>query len=201
MFKKNIYDLKQDYIQKLKDVEKNELLLLSYNQKIQNINFIIKELDNILTLCSYVKFLKELRFKLIKENMEQFTKIDYLKNDINELLIKVKLKADKLAELINIRNLLVCIKENVLIKNLPINFTFYIDNYKSVLDIIFKMMNNYYYEKISQNEDNNIPTNLVEYIYKLNKNIINKSILNKNWTNYLKLNFSIEYFFFILFFC
>ena len=94
-------------------MEKNELLLISYNQKIQNINFIIKELDNILTLCSYVKFLKKLRTQLIKENMEQFTQIDYLKYDINELLIKVKLKADKLAELINMRNLLVSIKESI----------------------------------------------------------------------------------------
>ena len=106
LFKRNIYDLKQDYLNKLKEAEKNELLLISYNQKIQNINFIIKELDNILTLCSYVKFLKELRFKLTNENMEQFTKIDYLKNDINELLIKVKLNADKLADLINIINIM-----------------------------------------------------------------------------------------------
>ena len=191
LFKRYIYDLKQDYLQKLKDVEKNELLLIRYNQKIQNINFIIKELDNILTICSYVKFLKKLRTKLIKENMEQFTQIDYLKYDINELLIKVKLKADKLAELINMRNLLVSIKESVLMKNLPINFTFYIDNYKTILDGIYKMMNNYHFDKISKNEDNNIPTNLVEYIYKQNKNIINKNILNKNWTNYLKLNFPI----------
>ena len=191
LFKRYIYDLKQDYLNKLKDVEKNELLIISYNQKIQNINFIIKELDNILTLCSYVKFLKELRFKLINENMEQFTKIDYLKNDINELLIKVKLNADKLADLINIRNLLVCIKENILMKDLPINFTFYIDNYKSVIDIIFKMMNNYYYDKISQNEYNNIPTNLVEYVYIQNKDKIDNSILTQNWMNYLNLNFPI----------
>ena len=188
LFKKYIYDLKQDYQKKVEDNENDELLLININQKIKNINFIIKELDNILTLCSYVKFLRELRTKLINESMEQFTKIDYLKYDINELMVKIKSKADKLEELINIRNLLVCIKEEILMKDLPSIFTFYNENYNEVLDDIFKMMNNYNFIKASQNH---IPTNLLEYIYLQNKNKMKNMTTNKRLMNYLNLNFPI----------
>ena len=188
LFKKYIYDLKQDYQKKVEDNENDELLLININQKIKNINFIIKELDNILTLCSYVKFLRELRTKLINESMEQFTKIDYLKYDINELMVKIKSKADKLEELINIRNLLVCIKEEILMKDLPSIFTFYNENYNEVLDDIFKMMNNYNFIKASQNH---IPTNLLEYIYLQSKNKMKNITTNKKLMNYLNLNFPI----------
>ena len=82
------------------------------NQKLQNISFIIKELDNILTLFSYVKYLGEKIRELKNENMLLYTKIDYLKNDINELVLKIRTKADKLADLINIRNFLI-IKEMI----------------------------------------------------------------------------------------
>lgn len=188
LFKRYIYDLKQDYQKKVEDNENDELLLISINQKIKNINFIIKELDNILTLCSYVKFLRKLRSKLIKESMDQFTKIDYLKNDINELMIKVKSNADKLHELINVRNLLVCIKEEILLKDLPSNFTFYNDNYIQVLDDIYTMMNNYNFIKASQNH---IPTNLLEYLYMQNQNKMNDVTANERLMKYLKLNYKI----------
>ena len=88
-------------------------------------------MDNILTLFSYVKYLGEKIRELKNENMLLYTKIDYLKNDINELVLKIRTKADKLADLINIRNLLVCIKEGILMKDLPFNFKFYNENYKN----------------------------------------------------------------------
>ena len=186
LLKKFIHDQKQNYENKLIKNEVNESLMKNINIKIHNINFIIKELDNILTLYSYVNFLVQKRRQLKEENLMEYTTIDYLKNDINELFIKIKSKADKLADLINIRNLLIGIKEGILNKDLPLNFTFFNDNYKSTLDKIFKSLNSYIARR-NQDENNNfsIPTNLLEYIYSktVNKmkniNLNNRYIKNK----------------------
>ena len=162
------------------------------NLKIHNINFIIKELDNILTLYSYVKFLVEKRRQLKEENLMDYTRIDYLKNDIHELFIKIRIKSDKLADLINIRNLLVCIKEGILMKDLPLNFTFFNDNYKNILNKIYKSINNHDLKKNDNEKINSIiPKNLLESIYskiiKEKKNIN----LNNRFKNYLKINYPI----------
>ena len=122
----------------------------------------------------------------------EYTTIDYLKNDINELFIKIKSKADKLADLINIRNLLIGIKEGILNKDLPLNFTFFNDNYKSTLDKIFKSLNSYIARR-NQDENNNfsIPTNLLEYIYSKTVNKMKNINLNNRYKNYLKINYPI----------
>ena len=61
-------------------------------------------------------------------NLRDYTTIDYLKNDINELFRSIKIEAEKLVDLMNMRNLLICIREGVSIKYLPWNFTFFNDN-------------------------------------------------------------------------
>ena len=192
LLKKFIHDQKQNYENKLIKNEFNESLIKNINLKIHNINFIIKELDNILTLYSYVKFLARKRRQLREENLMDYTTIDYLKNDINELFIKIKSKADKLADLINIRNLLVGIKEGLLNKDLPLNFTFFNDNYKSTLDKIFKSLISYINRK-NQDENKNfsIPTNLLEYIYSKTVNKMKNINLNNRYKNYLKINYPI----------
>ena len=192
LLKKFIHDQKQNYENKLIKNEFNESLIKNINLKIHNINFIIKELDNILTLYSYVKFLARKRRQLREENLMEYTTIDYLKNDINELFIKIKSKADKLADLINIRNLLVGIKEGLLNKDLPLNFTFFNDNYKSTLDKISKSLISYINRK-NQDENKNfsIPTNLLEYIYSKTVNKMKNINLNNRYKNYLKMNYPI----------
>jgi hypothetical protein len=192
LLKKFIHDQKQNYENKLIKNEFNESLIKNINLKIHNINFIIKELDNILTLYSYVKFLAKKRRQLREENLMEYTTIDYLKNDINELFIKIKSKADKLADLINIRNLLVGIKEGLLNKDLPLNFTFFNDNYKSTLDKIFKSLISYINRK-NQDENKNfsIPTNLLEYIYSKTVNKMKNINLNNRYKNYLTINYPI----------
>ena len=192
LLKKFIHDQKLNYENKLIKNEVNESLMKNINIKIHNINFIIEELDNILTLYSYVNFLVQKRRQLKEENLMEYTTIDYLKNDINELFIKIKSKADKLADLINIRNLLIGIKEGILNKDLPLNFTFFNDNYKSTLDKIFKSLNSYINRK-NQDENKNfsIPTNLLEYIYSKTVNKIKNINLNNRYKNYLKINYPI----------
>jgi hypothetical protein len=192
LLKKFIHDQKLNYENKLTKNEVNEGLLINLNIKIHNISFIIKELDNILTLYSYVNFLVQKRRQLKEENLLEYTTIDYLKNDINELFIKIKSKADKLADLINIRNLLIGIKEGILNKDLPLNFTFFNDNYKSTLDKIFKSLNSYIARR-NQDENNNfsIPTNLLEYIYSKTVNKMKNINLNNRYKNYLKINYPI----------
>ena len=69
LLKKFIHDQKQNYENKLIKNEFNESLIKNINLKIHNINFIIKELDNILTPYSYVKFLAKKRRQLREENL------------------------------------------------------------------------------------------------------------------------------------
>ena len=103
-------------------------LIFDLNLKIKNITFVTKELDSILTLYSYVIFLEERKRQMKYANLRDYTTIDYLKNDINELFRSVKIEAEKLVDLMNMRNLLICIREGVSIKYLPWNFTFFNDN-------------------------------------------------------------------------
>lgn len=192
LLKKFIQIQKENYDNKLIENEINKDILSKLNHKIQNITFITKELDNILTLYSYVKFLGEKKKQLKYENIKQFTQIDYLKYDINELLIKIQTRAVKLAELINMRNLLVCIKEGVLMEDLPLNFTFYNNNYKDILDKIIRFMNNYNIQN-NENEEQNFsfPTNLFEFLY--SEIILKKkdNNINERYQNYLNLNYQI----------
>ena len=192
LLKKFIHFQKQNYENKLIENEMNDSLIINLNQKLQNISFIIKELDNILTLFSYVKYLGEKIRELKNENMLLYTKIDYLKNDINELVLKIRTKADKLADLINIRNLLVCIKEGILMKDLPFNFKFYNENYKNTLDNIIKSLNHNNIQ-LNESDDNNtkIPKNLVESIYSKNINKMKNIIFDNRYKNYLKINYPI----------
>ena len=193
LLKKYIYDQKQNYNQKLIEKDRDQRLLISINMKMKRISFIIKELDNILTLFSYVKYLDEIKNHIKYSLVQDSTTMDYLKNDIFELLIKIKAKADKLADLINIRNLLVCIKEGIFMKNLPLNFTFYIFNYQDTLDKIFKIANtSYFMREEKEKEINNlIPTNLLQSLYSKNISKMKDLKSNKEYSrlkNYLKIN-------------
>lgn len=191
LLKKYIYDQKQNYNQKLIENDRDQRLLISINIKIKRISFIIEELDNILTLFSYVKYLEEIKNQIKYEIVQDSTQIDYLKNDIYELLIKIRAKADKLADLINIRNLLVCIKEGILMKELPLNFTYFNFNYQDTLDNIFKIANTSYSMREEKEIRNLIPSNLLESLYFKNINKMKEFKSSKRYSrfkNYLKIN-------------
>lgn len=192
LLKTFVHEQKKNYEDKLKEGEVNECLILDLNRKIENISFIIKELDNILTLYSYTNFLAERRRQVTYQNLREYTIIDYLKNDVNELFTNIKMEAEKLADLMNIRNLLICIREGVSIKDLPANFTFFNDNYVATLDNVFKLIikSN---EKLKENEYINfeIPTNLLEYLYSKTIEKMKNFTVNKQFKNYLKLSFPI----------
>ena len=192
LLKTFVHKQKKNYENKLKEGEVNERLIFDLNRKIENISFIIKELDNILTLYSYTNFLAERRRQVTYQNLREYTIIDYLKNDVNELFTNIKMEAEKLADLMNIRNLLICIREGVSIKDLPVNFTFFNDNYVATLDNVFKLIikSN---EKLKENEYINfeIPTNLLEYLYSKTIEKMKNFTVNKQFKNYLKLSFPI----------
>ena len=192
LLKTFVHEQKKNYEDKIKEGEVNERLILDLNRKIENISFIIKELDNILTLYSYTNFLAERRRQVTYQNLREYTIIDYLKNDVNELFTNIKMEAEKLADLMNIRNLLICIREGVSIKDLPANFTFFNDNYVATLDNVFKLIikSN---EKLKENEEINfeIPTNLLEYLYSKTIEKMKNFTVNKQFKNYLKLSFPI----------
>ena len=192
LLKTFVHEQKKNYENKLKEGEVNERLIFDLNRKIENISFIIKELDNILTLYSYTNFLAERRRQVTYQNLREYTIIDYLKNDVNELFTNIKMEAEKLADLMNIRNLLICIREGVSIKDLPVNFTFFNDNYVATLDNVFKLIikSN---EKLKENEEINfeIPTNLLEYLYSKTIEKMKNFTVNKQFKNYLKLSFPI----------
>ena len=192
LLKTFVHEQKKNYENKLKEGEVNECLIFDLNRKIENISFIIKELDNILTLYSYTNFLAERRRQVTYQNLREYTIIDYLKNDVNELFTNIKMEAEKLADLMNIRNLLICIREGVSIKDLPANFTFFNDNYVATLDNVFKLIikSN---EKLKENEYINfeIPTNLLEYLYSKTIEKMKNFTVNKQFKNYLKLSFPI----------
>ena len=192
LLKKIVHEQNKNYENKLKETEVNDSLIFDLNLKIKNITFVTKELDSILTLCSYVKFLAERKRQMTYANLRDYTTIDYLKNDINELFRSIKILAEKLADLMNMRNLLICIREGVSIKDLPLNFTFFNDNYEATLGRISELINKDN-ENLKLKEDINykIPTNLLQSLYSKAIGKMKNFIINKQYKNYLKLSFPI----------
>ena len=190
LLKKYLYEQKLIYQKEYENNQNNILLIKKINKKIKDLNYLIKENENILEFNRYIKFLIEKRIELKYSNLLLSTQIDYLKDDNKELFIRIKEKSEKLWELFNIRNLLICVKERIFIKDLPLIFHCHNTSYLSTL---IKQYNNYVdlLESRKKYILNNplinfkIPTNLVEYIYSSIKNEINRETLDKKMLNYL----------------
>ena len=193
LLKKIVHEQNKNYENKLKETEVNDSLIFDLNLKIKNITFVTKELDSILTLYSYVIFLEERKRQMKYANLRDYTTIDYLKNDINELFRSIKILAEKLADLMNMRNLLICIREGVSIKDLPLNFTFFNDNYEATLGRISELINKDN-ENLKLKEDINykIPTNLLQSLYSKAIGKMKNFILNKQYKNYCLMEFKIK---------
>ena len=188
--KKLIHEQKKNCEVETEKSKEKKLLIKGIEQKIKNLNYIKNEKEDILKINKYIKFLIEKRIELKYNNVLLFTHIDYLKNDIKELFIKIKTKSEKLWELFNIRNLLICIKEKILVKNLPLIFRV-CDS--SFLSTIMKFYNRYVELIETQKKEivddpllnYHIPTNLVEYIHKTMKDKLDKDICDKKYLKYL----------------
>ena len=194
--KKFLYEHKKLLEKEKENNKNNEILLKKIDHKINNLKYILKENENILEINRYIKFLIEKRIEMKYDNLLLSTKIDYLKDDNKELLIKIKEKSETLWKLYDIRNLLVCIKEKILIKDLPLIFHFCNSSYLSVL--IKKYYN--YVDLLESRKKyilNNplikfkMPTNLVEYIYFNRKSEIEKENFDQKLLKYLNPKFSI----------
>ena len=194
--KKYLYEQKKILEKEKENSKNNEILLKKINQKINNLKYILKENENILEINKYIKFLIEKRIEMKYYNLFLSTQIDYIKDDNKELLIKIKEKSERLWYLYDIRNLLVCIKEKILIKDLPLIFHFCNSSFLSVL--IKKYYN--YVDLLESRKKyilNNplikfkLPTNLVEYIYFNRKNEIEKENYDEKLIKYLDPKFII----------
>ena len=194
--KKVLYEQKKLLEKERENNKNNAILLTKINHKINNLKYILKENENILEINKYIKFLIEKRIQMKYDNLLLSTKIDYLKDDNKELLIKIKEKSEKLWDLYDKRNLLICIKEKILIKDLPLIFHFCNSSFLSVL--IKKYYN--YVDLLESRKKyilNNplikfkMPTNLVEYIYFNRKSEIEKENFDKKLLKYLNPKFPI----------
>ena len=190
LVKKLIYEQKKNCEVESEKNKEKKLLIKGIEQKIKNLNYIKNEKEDILEINKYIKFLIEKRIELKYNNILLFTHIDYLKNDIKELFIKIKTQSEKLWELFNIRNLLICIKEKILVKNLPLIFRVCDSSFLSTITKFY----NRYVELIETQKKKivddpllnyHIPTNLVEYIHKTMKDKLDKDICDKKYLKYL----------------
>ena len=196
LLKKFLYEQKKIYEKQIEYNKDNKILLKKINKKISSLKYILKENENILEINKYIKFLIEKRIEMKYYNLFLSTKIDYIKDDNKELLINIKEKSEYLWKLFDIRNLLICVKEKMLIRDLPLIFHFYNTSY---LSIIIKKYNNYIDLLETQKKYvlNNplinlkIPTNLVEYIYLNRKKEIQKEKVDKKFLKYLDPKFPI----------
>ena len=193
LIKKYLFEQKKIYEANLKINENNTILLNKIKQKIKYLNYIIKENENILGISKYIKFLIKKRVELKYNNILLSTQIDYLKEDIKELFIKIKDKSEKLWELFGIRNLLICVKEKMPLEDLPLIFR--VCN-TSFLSKIIKLYNKYIdLIELKKKEILNdpllnfrIPANLVEYIHLYMKNELDKDIFDEKYLKYLDPN-------------
>lgn len=194
--KKFLYEQKKLYEKEIQNNKSNALFLKKINKKISYLKYILKENENIFEINKYIKFLIEKRIEMKNENLFFSTQIDCIKEDNKELLIKIREKSEKLWDLFEIRNLLICIKEKIFMNNLPLIFHFC---NSSFLTVLIKKYNNYVDLLESRNKYvlNNplikykIPTNLVEYIYSKMKSKIEEENYDKNLLKYLDPKFII----------
>ena len=194
--KKFLYEQKKLYEKEIQNNKSNALFLKKINKKISYLKYILKENENIFEINKYIKFLIEKRIEMKNENLFFSTQIDCIKEDNKVLLIKIREKSEKLWDLFEIRNLLICIKEKIFMNNLPLIFHFC---NSSFLTVLIKKYNNYVDLLESRNKYvlNNplikykIPTNLVEYIYSKMKSKIEEENYDKNLLKYLDPKFII----------
>jgi hypothetical protein len=191
LLKKYIYEQNKNYI---KEVKSKNIYEKKINEKSKITNNIYQLIaHNKLNIVTDYNLFLQKKIHQIKEKDFYFCKyIELLKNEIKNLFIKIKIESDKLWFLLDIRNFLICVKESISIKQLPLIFRFYNSDY---LDELTKINENdiYLLEKIEKPKKNlnlfRIPTNLLVYIKALNG--LDKEIVDKRFSKYLNSNYII----------
>lgn len=187
----NIYNFKNYVIQKsiikhfLHNKKRNYSFIYEKDAKNKNYidkiektakKYLKKKID--LKAVFYLEFLKEKIITLRDNDFDLLKKRENILKKIRNLLHNIKEKAGYLCECFKLRNLLICLKEEVQIDKLPDIFTFFnknnVNNYINIL-------NQSFIEYDLDNNDINIPNNLYEYL----KLFINENINNSKYIKYL----------------
>lgn len=188
LIRKFIYEKEKNYQQKLVNYNNYKNIIFDKEKKITTFyNKITQEDTN--KVSAYIDFLKKKINEMKDENLEINKKIETLKKDIKDIFIKIKVESDKLWVLFDIRNFLICVKETISIKKLPLYFRVYNSDY---IDELSKLSDSdiYYLEKLEKKEKKNInlfriPTNLIVYIKA--KNSIVAENIDKRFIKYINI--------------
>jgi len=164
-------------------LENSERIKDIYNDVLKNkINRVI---DYNTFLKNKIKFMKDKDFELYK-NIEKLIK------EIKDLFINIKIKSDKLWQLFDMRNFLICVKEGISIKELPLAFRCYNSEYLNELTKLNEK-DIYSLGQMKKKKSNlnifHIPTNLIIYIKSLNG--LENETMDKRFSKYLDPNYKI----------
>ena len=191
LIKKYIHEQENRYSKEIKNDKIYKHKINEKEKKIKNIHALVcKNKFNI--LMNYNLFLQKKIKSMKQKDFDYCKKIELLKAEIKNIFIKIKIESDKLWYLFDIRNFLICVKESISIKKLPLIFRLYNSDY---LDELSKINENdiYILEKMEKPKKNmnlfRIPTNLVVYINALNG--LNKESIDKRYLKYLDSNYII----------
>ena len=191
LIKKYIHEQKNKYSKEIKNYKIYKHKINEKEKKIKNIHELVSK-NKFNILMNYNLFLQKKIKNMKEKDFDYYKKIQLLKTEVKNLFIKIKIESDKLWYLFDIRNFLICVKESISIKKLPLIFRLYNSEY---LDELTKINENdiYILEKMEKPKKNmnlfRIPTNLVVYINALNG--LNKESIDKRYIKYLDCNYII----------
>ena len=177
-----------------KDLKERKRFINELNKNYKRIKIICNDTvkNKINRMINYNSFLQDKIKIMNQEDIELQNKIEILIKQIKELFIQIRIKSDRLWVLFDIRNFLICVKEKISLKQLPLVFRFYNSNYlyeiTKLNEIDISTMKR---KNIKNNKSNffHIPTNLLIYIKALN-GIENENIEEK-FKKYLDPGFKI----------
>ena len=177
-----------------KDLKERKRFINELNKNYKRIKIICNDTvkNKINRMINYNSFLQDKIKIMNQEDIELQNKIEILIKQIKELFIQIRIKSDRLWVLFDIRNFLICVKEKISLKQLPLVFRFYNSNYlyeiTKLNEIDISTMKR---KNIKNNKSNffHIPTNLLIYIKSLN-GIENENIEEK-FKKYLDPGFKI----------
>ena len=127
-----------------------------------------------------------------QEDIELYNQIEILIKQIKELFIQIRIKSDRLWVLFDIRNFLICVKEIISLKQLPLVFRCYNSDYLNEITKLNEIdISTMKRKKIQNNKSNffHIPSNLLLYIRTLNG--IENGNIEEKFKKYLDPNFKI----------
>ena len=186
-----LFHKEKNYQKELKIKNNYEKEIKEQSEKMNYLySFILS--DKINKLVDYNIFLKK-RIKIEKEKDFQFYKYsENLIKEIKDLFLKIKIISDKLWILFDMRNFLICVKEKISVKKLPLAFRCYNSEY---LDELSKLTEKdiFYLRQINKKQDNlnifHLPKNLMMYIESLNELEIKN--FDSKFSKYLDPNYKI----------